>query len=71
MYNARAGVEGTISQATRAFDLRRSRYLGLAKTRLHHFLLATAINLSRIAAWFSEYKPRKTTLSAFAALNPT
>ena len=31
-YKKRAGVEGTISQATRTFQLRRARYIGLAKT---------------------------------------
>src|ERR1700761_2224 len=39
-YAARAGIEGTISQAVRIADLRRSRYIGFAKTRLHHFLTA-------------------------------
>jgi transposase len=33
-YGKRAGIEGTISQAVRAFDLRRSRYIGSAKTYL-------------------------------------
>jgi transposase len=33
-YARRAGIEGTISQGVRAFGLRRSRYRGLAKTRL-------------------------------------
>ncbi|MFD9823067.1 transposase [Streptomyces violascens] len=32
-YATRAGVEGTISQAVRAFGLRRCRYRGLAKTQ--------------------------------------
>jgi transposase len=31
-YAARAGVEGTLSQGTRAFGLRRTRYIGLPKT---------------------------------------
>ncbi len=31
-YAIRAGIEGTISQGVRAFDLRRSRSIGLAKT---------------------------------------
>jgi len=31
-----AGVEGTISQAVRGFGLRRSRYVGQAKTHLKH-----------------------------------
>ena len=39
-YADRAGIEGTLSQAVRAFDLRRSRYIGLAKTHLQHILIA-------------------------------
>jgi hypothetical protein len=35
-YAHRAGIEGTISLGVRTFDLRRTRYLGLAKTHLHH-----------------------------------
>ncbi|RPI86737.1 MAG: IS1182 family transposase, partial [Chloroflexi bacterium] len=35
-YAKRAGIEGTISQGTRSFGLRRSRYLGQAKTHLQH-----------------------------------
>src|ERR671922_1616938 len=50
-YAPRAGIEGTLSQGVRAFDLRRSRDLGLAKTHLQHILIATAINLVRIIAW--------------------
>jgi hypothetical protein len=34
LYARRAGVEGTLSQAARAFGLRRTRYRGLAKTSL-------------------------------------
>ena len=33
-YRIRLGIEGTISQAVRAFELRKARYLGLAKTQL-------------------------------------
>ncbi len=36
----RAGVEGTISQAVRGFGLRRSRYVGHAKTHLQHVYAA-------------------------------
>jgi hypothetical protein len=50
-YAVRHGIEGTISQAVRSFGLRRSRYRGLAKTRLQHLLTATAINLARVDAW--------------------
>ncbi|WP_223838678.1 transposase [Saccharopolyspora pogona] len=47
----RAGVEGTIHQAVAATGIRRSRYLGLAKTHLAHVIAATAINLIRLDAW--------------------
>lgn len=67
-YAARAGIEGTISQATRQGDLRHSRYIGLAKTHLHHLLLATAINLLRVGAWLAEVPLAKTRRSPFAAL---
>jgi transposase len=50
-YAQRAGVEGTISQGVRAFGLRRSRYRGLAKTRLQHAATAAAINVARTLAW--------------------
>ena len=51
-YKIRAGIEGTISLAVRAHDLRFSRYLGLAKTRMQNIFTAIAINLSRLADWF-------------------
>jgi transposase len=51
-YKRRAGVEGTISQGTRSFDLRRTRYIGLAKTHLQHLATAAAMNLTRVAHWF-------------------
>jgi transposase len=71
MYAPRAGVEGTLSQGTRGFGLRRSRYVGLAKTRLQHILTAAAMNLMRTADWL-EHSPRaQTRYSRFAALAPT
>ena len=51
LYALRAGVESTLSQGVRRFDLRRSRYIGLARTHLQQTLNATAMNLVRIAAW--------------------
>ncbi len=50
-YALRAGVESTISQGVRRFDLRHSRYIGLAKTHLQQTINATAMNLVRVAAW--------------------
>ena len=48
LYAQRQGVEGTISQAVRAFGLRRARYRGLAKTGLQHVATAAALNLDRL-----------------------
>jgi len=67
-YDKRAGIEGTISQAVCALDMRRSRYIGLAKTHLQHVLTATAINLIRVGAWLEEIPFAKTRRSPFAAL---
>ena len=67
-YAIRAGIEGTISQGVRAFDLRRSRYIGLAKTHLQHVITATAINLSRLLAWLMGIPLDGTRVSRFAAL---
>lgn len=67
-YARRAGIEGTIAQGTHTGDLRRSRYIGLVKTRLMHLLLAAAINFRRVAAWLAEIPRARTRPSAFAAL---
>jgi transposase len=67
-YDARAGIEGTISQAVRVTDLRRCRYIGLAKTHLQLLLCAAAINLYRIVNDLAELPIAHTRTSAFAAL---
>jgi transposase len=50
-YTLRAGVESSLSQGVRCFDLRRSRYIGLARTHLQQLLTATAMNMVRVIAW--------------------
>lgn len=67
-YAKRAGIEGTISHGTRAFGLRRSRYMGPTKTHLQHMLIAVAINLSRFVAWINGVPHSTTRTSAFAGL---
>lgn len=67
-YNQRAGVEGTISQAVRTTPIRRSRYFGFAKTTLHNFLSAAALNLYRITDWLAERPCAFTRSSPFARL---
>jgi transposase len=70
-YATRAGVEGTFSQGVRAFNLRRTRYVGLAKTHLQHIATAAAMNLSRLMAWWEQLPKAKTRISPFAALGST
>jgi len=48
--------------------MRRSRYIGLAKTHLQHILAAAAINLLRVGNWLEEIPLAKTRRSSFAAL---
>lgn len=67
-YAMRAGIESTLSQGVRAFDLRRSRSIGLAKTHLQHILIAVGINLKRVMAWFTHPQPTKPYISPVAAL---
>ncbi|HEU5374714.1 MAG TPA: transposase [Ktedonobacteraceae bacterium] len=64
----RAGVEATISQGVRAFDLRRSRYVGMPKTHLQHLAIATAINLVRLVGWLDGTPLAPTRVSAFERL---
>jgi transposase len=70
LYKKRAGVEGTISQGTRTYDLRSSRYIGQAKTHLQNIISAVAMDLVRLAHWFNNIQPAKTRTSSFAALAP-
>jgi transposase len=68
LYAKRAGIEGTISQGVRTMGMRRSRYIGLAKTHLQHLATAAAFNLVRSMAWFSDLPRAQTRRSAFACL---
>lgn len=67
-YHRRAGVEGTLSQGVRAFGMRRSRYIGLAKTSLQQACTAVAINVSRVVRWLDKWPRAKTRVTRFAAL---
>ncbi len=69
-YARRAGIEGTIAQGVHGFDLRRSRYIGLEKTKLQHVLIASALNLVRMGAWLMEMPRAQTRVSRFARLAP-
>ena len=67
-YEARAGIEGTLSQAVRGMGVRRARYDGLHKTHLQHILSAVAINLVRIDAVLTNTPRGKTRQSNFTRL---
>ena len=67
-YHVRAGVEGTLSQGVRAFGMRRSRYIGLAKTGLQQVCTAAALNAARIVHWLAGTPRAKTRVTRFAAL---
>lgn len=67
-YAKRAGIEGTISQGVRAFGLRRSRYIGEAKTHLQHVITAAAINFIRVDRWLADVPLAQTRTSSFVTL---
>jgi transposase len=67
-YQVRAGVEGTVSQGVRAFGMRRSRYIGLAKTGLQQACAAAAMNALRAVQWLAGMPRAKTRVTRFAAL---
>ncbi len=68
IYATRAGVEGTVSQAAFALNMRRTRYRGLAKTHLQHIATAAAMNLQRFIDWSLDRPRSKTRISHFAAM---
>jgi len=67
-YTRRAGIEGTVSRAVRTCDVRRSRYIGLNKTHLHHLLSATSLSFLRVGEWLMGVPKAKTRRSPFARL---
>ncbi len=67
-YRRRAGIEGTISQAVRGPGLRRSRYIGLAKTHLQAVGSAVALNVFRAINWLNEIPLASTRSSPLRAL---
>jgi transposase len=67
-YKRRAGIEGTISQAVRGAGLRRSRYIGLAKTQLQAIGVAVALDIVRAINWLNEVPLATTRSSPLVAL---
>jgi transposase len=70
-YAQRCGIEATVSQAVRGYELRMARYIGLAKTNLQMTATAAAINLHRLFDWWQHRPPAQTRTSAFAKLAPS
>ena len=67
-YHVRAGIEGTLSQGVRAFGMRQSRYIGLAKTGLQQACTAAAMNVSRAVRWLAGTPRARTRTTRFSTL---
>jgi len=68
-YAQRAGIEGTISYSVRCCGLRRSRYLGQAKTYFQHLLTALSTNFIRLVRWLNGDPLAQTRVSPFTRLH--
>jgi len=55
----------------RAFGMRRSRYIGLAKAGLQQACIAVGMNVSRVVHWLDGLPRAKTRVTPFAALAQT
>lgn len=67
-YAKRAGIEGATSLGVRVSGLRRSRYLGQAKTHLQYVLTAAVFNFDRVDRWLSGVLLAQTRQSHFVTL---
>jgi hypothetical protein len=66
-----AGIRNSyLSSSASSCGLRRSPYIGLAKTRFQHVITAAAINLVRVTEGFAGISVARTRASRFAALQP-
>jgi transposase len=68
LYRKRSGIEGTLSQTIRGSGLRRSRYIGQAKTHLQNLAIAVATNLKRLDDWLNDVPLTLTRHSRFTQL---
>ncbi len=64
----RAGIAGTLSRGVRTCALRRTRYIGQARTHLGHLCTAAALNFLRLGEWFTDTPRAKTRRMPFAML---
>ena len=69
-YDKRAGIEGTLPQDINVMGLRRSRYLGLAKTHLQEVFISVAVNFELIVQLLNGKEHAQTRTSQFAKLAP-
>jgi transposase len=67
-YRHRAGIEGTISQATHLTGIRHARYAGIDKVHLEHIFAAVALNLIRLNAWWLGVPMQRTRTTHLARL---
>ena len=67
-YRPSLDTESAISQAVRAFELRATRYLGLAKTHLQAVALVAALSICRCVDYLTGTGLRSTRISPFATL---
>ena len=67
-YDRRAGVEGTLARGIQVLGLRKTRYIGLAKTHLQHVMTAVALNIVRLVAWIRGELIAQVQVSRFGAL---
>lgn len=65
----RAGIEGTISQIIRRTNMRKSRYIGLVKTRLQVAASAAAINVLRLWNYICEFPLAQTRITIISYLS--
>ncbi len=68
IYRKRSGIEGTFSQTIHGSGLRRSRYVGQAKTHLQNLAIAVATNIKRFANWLNGVPMALTRYSRFTLL---
>jgi hypothetical protein len=67
-YRHRAGIEGTISQATHLTGIRTARYAGIGKVHLEHTFAAVALNLVRLNAWWNGIPLQRTRTTHLARI---
>lgn len=70
-YRARAGIEGTIHQATAVTGIRQARYIGLDKVTLEHAFATAAVNLIRLYAWWTGTPLQRTRTTHLSRLDLT